>query len=173
AEKECQALPTGGRCNEAGSVVVGDTDEDDATAGPDGVDRIGQCTVGPRRLEGDVEVEPAPRDLSGGEHAGSARRPRGASAVFERVGGDDRLAAGCADRLHEEKAERPAPEHADARAGAHVGEVEPVQGTEGSSTTRSPVRGPEAITPANSWPSTSGRSSTASPMPAPTNQCRS
>ena len=38
-------------------------------------------------------------------------------------------------------------------------------GTAGSTATRSPARGPAATTPANSWPRTSGRSSTASPMP--------
>ena len=38
------------------------------------------------------------------------------------------------------------------------------QGTAGSSATRCPARGPEAITPANSCPSTSGRSSAASPI---------
>ena len=46
-------------------------------------------------------------------------------------------------------------------------------GSAGSAATRSPARGPSRITPPNSWPSTSGRTRPASPIPARRYQCRS
>ena len=43
----------------------------------------------------------------------------------------------------------------------------------GSRATRSPVRAPVSMTPTNSWPRTSGRVRTTSPMAPSSNQCRS
>src|SRR5581483_10159332 len=115
------------RGDEARAVVVGDADEDDAAARPDRLDRVGKRALGACSLEGDVEAEAAARELARVDRFGGAGRERGRTAMRQRVGGDDGLAARGADRLDEQEADRATPEDAGARPATHVAEVERVQ----------------------------------------------